>query len=244
VVVCAGCEQTSEIGRGTLLIPRQKDEARAPLPLVTRAPEHPLLFGVDFDGIEVLPLGGLPAPVAGVLAQAGAYPALVASESGSRRALELRVDPSGQFARSPAFPILIANAVSWLAGEDWNPSAVVAGNAVQWHIGPQKRTPVVTTAEGRELPSTFANGVLTIDRLPVRGTYRVALDEGARPLVVNPDAQRESDLSSVSTHANSTNAGVRSSEPLYADMTMVVLGGALLLLALEWRYRFKSVGHA
>jgi hypothetical protein len=244
VVVCAGCEQTPEIGRGTLLVPEQKHEALAPLPLVARAPEHPLLFGVDFDGIGASPPAGLPAPVAGVLAQAGAQPALVASESGARRALELRVDPSGQFARSPAFPILVANAVSWLAGRDRNPSAVVAGDAVQWHIGPQKRTPAVTTADGREVPSAFANGVLTIDRLRVRGTYRVTLDEGVRPLVVNPDVQRESDLSSVSTRANSTNAGVQRGEPRDADMTMMVLAGALLLLALEWRYRFKGVGHA
>jgi hypothetical protein len=237
------CERTPELGRGILIIRGQKHPALGPLPLVARAPEHPLLFGVDFDGIEVLPRAGLPATVAGVLAQAGAYPALLASESGARRVLELRVDPSGQFARSAAFPILVANAVSWLAGHYRNPSAVVAGDTVQWHIGTQKQTPAVTTAEGREVPSTFANGILTIDRLRQSGTYRVALDAGERPLVVNPDLRREADLSSIGTQANTNTRGQRR-EPRYADMTMTVLAGALLLLALEWRYRFKGVGHA
>jgi Mg-chelatase subunit ChlD len=238
VVVCVGCDSAPAGAERVVLVPARRLSDAAPVAMVARTPEHPLASGVELEGVIGRLLIDSAAPSRSVVVSAGDRPGVVAVETGSRRLVEIRVEPSGEFAVSAAFPVLIANALSWLTDRDRNPATLVAGDAVQWHVGPQKRPPTVAAPDGRSVASTFTDGVLSIGRLQTSGTYRVGLDQGERTLIVNPAAGAESDLARAFSQPDLPDVEPqRRAEPAFADLTAAFLVGALALLGVEWRYR-------
>jgi len=124
VVVCGGCRELPPGNTNVLMV--------AP-PETASAPSGPLTVGVSthslMDGVDVAGLVARAVPSAGVLSngpstivlRAGNQPALVAGERNGRRVAELNVGlavdagAGSNFALTPAFPILLANLVDWLA---------------------------------------------------------------------------------------------------------------------------------
>ncbi|HUK34809.1 MAG TPA: BatA domain-containing protein, partial [Vicinamibacterales bacterium] len=115
LIVC-GCEEPPPTGDVLLLRAgaRRFDAA----PLVVANPDHPIASALFFaDTIASLAAG----PENGdVIVRAGGVPAVVASERGGRRIVDIRFEPGPETAVNSAFPILIANAIRWLDGRGGN----------------------------------------------------------------------------------------------------------------------------
>jgi hypothetical protein len=100
---------------------------------------------------------------------------------------------NGPFPLSPGFPVLLANAVRWLAARDANPMAVNAGEPVRWHLKDQ-RSSVVVGPDGRTLPSAVNAGTLSFTQTSSAGVYRIDVEDVQHALVVNPVVDGESNL--------------------------------------------------
>ena len=198
---------------------------------------------MEIDGINAVTLAGQQLPEGStVVAKGGNVPAIVAYETGSRRVVELRVDPdAGALPLSTAFPVLIANAVEWLAGSERNPLTLVAGDPLRWQVGMQESQPTVTGPDSRVMPSTFREGVLSFVHTQTAGTYRVRLEDGAQVFVVNAAIRGESDLAMRSSEPSPGGTETNEAGLVHKDVTTPVLVVALLLLAFEWRYRLRGV---
>lgn len=129
LVVCA-CRELPEGTANVLMLPGPDDAVAAgaaTAPLTADVATHRLLGGVDFAGLAGRATSAAGAVVPGpssVVLRAGAQPVLVASERNGRRivALDLNLDivpgSNTNVALTPAFPILIANIVDWLAAQE------------------------------------------------------------------------------------------------------------------------------
>ena len=122
VVVCAGCATvpgTAPPRAGVLITlpPAATPAASAPLEVETAGTA--LRSPATLDGVEAIAIDG-PDPTTGtVVARAGGRPAIVAYEAQGRRVVELRLDLArSPFVLTPAFPILIADALDWLTRRD------------------------------------------------------------------------------------------------------------------------------
>lgn len=123
VVVCGGCAELPAGNTSVLLIPPTGD-LQGPTAM-TGVMDHPLLDGIGLADISIAPVAMRGEARDGtVLATAGDLPAIVAYNTEARRVIEWRFDVSnGAVPLSPAFPLLVANAIDWLSGEGERPSA-------------------------------------------------------------------------------------------------------------------------
>jgi hypothetical protein len=243
LVVCDGCQSLPSGGQGVLFIPQRPPVRPEPIALTSASLDHALAQELDIDGINAVMLASQQLPEGStVVARGGSVPAIVAYETGSRRIVELRVDPdAGALPLSTAFPVLIANAVEWLAGSERNPLTLVAGDPLRWHVGMQQSQPAVTGPDGRVMRSTFREGVLSFVNTQTAGTYRVRLEDGARVFVVNAAIRGESDLAMGSSQPSPGNTEANEAGLVHRDVTTPFVAVALVLLAFEWRYRLRGV---
>jgi hypothetical protein len=242
VVFCDGCSDLPDSSADVLLVPPRSAAPQNPVALAKVATDHPIGDGLNFDGTSGITLAHHRRPDAStVIAQGGGVPVLVAYEAGARRVVELRLDPDrGPFPLSSAFPVLIANAVGWLANVESNRTALTAGDPLQWQIRGQQRPPVVNGPDGRVVESTFNDGILSVTGTSAAGIYRVALESGSRMVAINPAVRGESDLALSSRPANAGASARSAAAAVSRDITSVVVLAALALLALEWRYRLAG----
>ena len=113
LLVCGRCAAAP--AGANVLLTAPPGEAVAPESLLLMAP-HPVSAALSLDGIRAAPIAGPIPSTATVIAVAGGVPAVVATETDGTRVVELRMDLSqGTLTLDPAFPILVANAVEWLA---------------------------------------------------------------------------------------------------------------------------------
>jgi Mg-chelatase subunit ChlD len=128
VVVCAGCSELPAGNASVLLIPPGESTTRTPM--TPREIDHPLLDGVGLSDLSIMPVAmRREAPEGSVVATAGDLPAIVAHVSGTRRVVEWRFDVSNEtVALSPAFPLLVVNAIDWLTRSQQNPTVDDAAN--------------------------------------------------------------------------------------------------------------------
>jgi hypothetical protein len=240
IVVCDGCAAVPPGNSGVLMIPPRQAQPSdaAPLALTGR------IFGdlVSLDGVSVVPI-----PVdrvvdgSRVVAHAAGLPVVVADDTGGRRIVEFRFDPDASaISRSPAFPLLMAAALDWLAPDARHPLAVVAGEPIQWALSTPETVATLAGPNGRAVDATVAGGML-VARLSEAGVYHVRDGGTQRAFVVTPD-ERESDLSSTApaTAPDENDASVRA---LSSDVSSAAMAAALLLLAAEWRYRHRAGGN-
>lgn len=236
VVVCAGCTEPARGREGVLLIPPSQFDG-TPAPLVRSSAEHRIAADLVMDGVLAQPLRALePAPDGPgvVVARAGDLPAIVAYDLPSRRIVELRVDPAAQpLVLSTAFPILIANAVEWLAEPGRETTSIIAGQPLHFVSRTSGEPEAVVGPNGQKVGAASQNGIVTVSSTNTAGVYRFQ----SREVVVNPSSSAESDLR-VRANETATNEAVRhASEAAPNDLTAPLLVAALLLLAFEWHYR-------
>jgi len=295
VLVCSGCSEVPRDGSstGVLLIlpkPAATTEPAAAAPITQSSEPHPVTRSLELAGIAATIIpgafpsvfpganpGGNPgtqAPAgATIVASAGGAPAILAYESAGRRVVELRVDlERSALPLTPAFPILIANAIDWLASRERRPTDYTAGDPIVRPVPPATADTaaraITVTGPRQETLATVTDGhLVTVTSSAAAGTYRLragALDDS---FVVNPATGGESDVSATSSTTAeatagsttgsspssttiSTSGGTNSGGPAEStprrdrrvDMAAAVLAVALALLAAEWRLRAPRSG--
>lgn len=194
--------------------------------VVTRAEEgHPLLQAVDLVGTRVDEAAVL-RPRGGQVLAEGQVPLLWLFEDGARRVLLVPFDLArSDLPLSPAFPLLLANAVEWLAG----PVVVPAGEAP---LLPAVPGPVLLVGpDGRSTPVRAHDGVLALPALDRAGVYRVRGEGWERALVVTRPGGEESDLRAPPAPPGGT---ARDAATRRVEVWAPLLAAAVLLLAVEW----------
>jgi hypothetical protein len=245
IVVCDGCSAIPDGGQSVLFIPSRSRGSQNPAELVKIA-EHPLTDGVELAGTSATPLG-LPDLPGGrtIIALSNGVPGLVACEINRRRIVGFGMDPnSGRLPLGTAFPVLISNAIRWLANREGNPVALTAGEPLHWQLSGEEQQPVVVDPAGQSLPTTFVDGILSVVDTSTAGIYRLRLDSADRMIAVNPAITGEAELSAISQPARaadvaSSQAGAEYNAE-YQEVTVILALGALSLLALEWRWRLTG----
>ena len=121
-------------------------------------------------------------------------------DADGRRVVELRLDLArSPLVLTPAFPILIADALDWLSGRDLETATFDAGRHRRAAAAARRRrgaTRVVgpgDTVDARRPPTPRAHGAGHDDR---RGVSRAAGLRPEAPFVVNPVTRDESDVAS------------------------------------------------
>ncbi len=231
-VVCDGCEGASGT-LPTLVLPSGPSSGESePLRLV--AANHPLARFIQASGLRAVPTTGERLlEGSNVIARAGNLPALVAFETPGRRLVELRVDlRQSPFVLTPAFPILISNAVAWLTREGENASALVAGETLRWTV-PGAPDVSVRGPDGAAIPASLHGGHVSTASIVRAGIYDIRLGDRPHPFVVNPATDTESDLAmprfSVPPSAPLPSEGAREASALAVPLLIV----ALVFLAAE-----------
>jgi hypothetical protein len=208
--------------------------------LTFQAPGHELLTDVDLSGVGVAEATLIDAPALTTVAAAPSGPLVLAGRLDGTPTVLLGFDLlASNLPLQPAWPVLVANTVSWLAGP---PAAApaLAGSTVTLP------TPVGTTAIEVEPPSgdrlrlDVTSPRFTADQVGIwRLTYEGATAGGAATaLAVNPDAD-ESDLARAqpdpvaardAASAGTTAGASEGRRQLGRDVLLVVL----VLAIAEW----------
>ena len=239
VIVCDRCSSLPDGTAGVLRLASASEESAAAT-LATFDADHPVADGLEIDGASALVHKTVGTTPGVVVVRGDGEPAVVAQETETRRVVDVRLDVErGAFPLSPAFPVLISNAVRWLAARDVNPRAVIAGEPLQWHIGDQ-RTHTILSPDGHTLSSTFADGILSFTATNAAGIYRVVSGAEEARFVVNPAVDGESNVDD-SLPPSSFNIPVPApGGGEHRNLTAMLLFVALLLLALEWRHQLRA----
>jgi len=177
-----------------------------------------------------------------ILRVAGA-PAVVASESGGRRTVEMSLDLSQpDLALTPAFPILIANALEWLTAPALLPLEATAGEALTFPatLTIQARVRVIGP-DGRPRGARRVGSQFIVADTDAAGVYRIDLDGAEHIVAVNPSVDGEANLfaaEDTSVDQSGITPNVTVSEPVAMGHWM--MRAALVLLGFEWRLRMGS----
>ena len=244
VIVCNQCGELPPTRSSVLMIPAATASLEPGLLTVDR-PEHPIAAAMEVDGVVAKPFAATAAADdSDVILRAGGVPIVIASERHGRRVVEFRFDvTSSPLALTPAFPILIANTIDWLALRHANRGGLVAGEPLHWLLG--DRTSVhVTGPDGRALATRVHENELTTIETELAGVYRVHSDSGDEVFVVNPAVDSESDLT-VTNGSQSipqpVERGQSSSNQTPIAQLFVLI--ALVLLGIESWYRWRSIAN-
>ncbi len=185
---------------------------------------HPLLRLADLTGIRVEEAFTL-RPRGGTVLAEGSVPLLWVLERPELRAALLPFDLlRSDLPMHPAFPILMANALEWLA-----PALTVeAGTALVLPAPAVARAQIVDPS-GRAVPVAVRNGTLVLPRLERAGLYTLQAGAAQRPIVVVP-APGESDLRSVGfSSGQAASGGAQRPQELWWILLLV----GIVLLVLE-----------
>lgn len=242
VVVCNSCEDLPADGAGVVLVSPAVEGRGDLAPLVRLQPGF--APAVRLDGLGVSPASNVSLPPgAVVVATAAGAPAVLTYSLGPRRIVELRFDPeTSPLALTPAFPLLVDAAVSWVS-EPWQPHTTVdAGEPVRWRVGADTGDVAVNDESGASVTASTIDGWFVLASTSRAGTFTMRSRETSRPIVVNPATAGESDL-----QRPSPPAGVTPAQPTVTAASVDPGAGLPLLLAIgllaaEWRLRQGARG--
>lgn len=158
--------------------------------------EHPVTAGVDLSGMQVYRARPIePIPSAEVLIRSGPTPLAFAFEAPELRVVSLSFDLfDTNLGLLPAFPVLLDNAVRWLApGAAAGSSGVRTGTALPLPPGGDFPRTVVRPSGEESRVAPEADGYAETDSV---GIHRVRTPSGGeRPVAVNLLSGAETDLS-------------------------------------------------
>jgi hypothetical protein len=200
----------------------------------TVAGTHPVTRLADLRGVRVASALSLRLQGGSVLAE-GDVPLVWAFEGRGIRAVILPfVLNQTDLPLHAAFPVLVANAIGWLAGG----SQVAPGDAPVIAAGPRQAATLVDPS-GRTTAVEARDGLFQLPALERVGVYRLRTDGWERRWVVPSVDARESDLTVAPAPAR-TGAG---QAPQSAQMSLVpwLLGLAAFLIAGEWLLWARTV---
>ena len=208
--------------------------------------EHPVLAGVTLKDVY-MPTARVvkPKPWAEVLAEADGKPLIVAGQESGRRIVVLTFDPAkSSLSFRVAFPVLVANAFTWLADRgDVSEREIASGSEFRLKPSTAVETLEVTHPDGEVTEVTARSGAFAVSA-PTVGVYAANLGTHEVTFAANLTDATESDLAvrDELTFADRTVEGQTSGEAGYGELWLVAALLALLLLAAEWYlYHHRSV---
>jgi Ca-activated chloride channel family protein len=223
-------------------------EMRSPAVLDLRS--HPVTRFVTFPSDLVIDRAQVARPVAGAetLVEARGGPLLVAAEREGRRSLYLAfgVEPrNSTLGLKVAFPILVSNAVQWLATRpgERETRQYRAGDVVPIAAPQDVTTVAVTDPEGRRAVLRAEGGTALYDATERRGVYRAEVGGERRAFAVNLLSSAESDTRpsdriALGRHTVAAGGGAtRTTREIWRWGALL----ALLLLAIEWYIYHRRV---
>jgi hypothetical protein len=185
-------------------------------------------------------------PWARVVAEAPAGPLILEGREGGRSIVALGFEPSGSgIDRMIAFPLLVANAVSFLGGGDLTPS-LVPGRLASLPVGPGITQVTLETPDGQQHRLTPEQGTIRLDEVELPGRYvlrEIGVGAGApRAFAVNVTDDLESAIAPRPRPAVAV-AAQPGDGPIVTPFEVwpSLVAGALLLLVFEW-WRFGRRG--
>ena len=206
----------------------------------------PLLDSVSLAGIAIGQALDLdPGPGFTVLAASGRSPLLLSWDHSGVRALMLAFDPrSSDFPLRPAFPILLANALSWFFPDWLEPQAdeVQAGDPRLISTG-GAGVVTVLKPDGRRVDLAANGPSVTFSDTDETGFYKVDAGGESSEFAVNLSSDSETDISQRFTVPSSrTEVGERARVPV--PVWPAVAAAALALLLLEWLVWLRRPGRS
>jgi hypothetical protein len=189
---------------------------------------HPVTRLVDLRGVRVAEALAI-RPQAGTVLAEGDVPLAWAYEGRGLRVVVLLFDPlASDLPVHPAFPVLIANAVDWLAG---SPHARL-GDAPVLAAGTWSGATLVHP-DGRVQQIAANGGVFVLPALEHVGVYRLRTSGWERRWVVSTADARESSLA-LERVPSAGPAAAPSPQLAQVRLTPWLLGFAVMLIAGEW----------
>ena len=212
----------------------------AELPTLTfQATDHPLLDDVDLTGLAVAEVARVDAPEMTALAAGPDGPLLLAGRIAGVPVVAVPFDPmASDLPLRPAWPLLVANAVSWLTGSGTGANALPAGTVATL----ETRADVVhaTPPDGRDpIAVTVADGLLPTLLLDRVGIWTLehagGPDDGRIEVLPVTPAADQSDLSRprADTEAIVADGDATEAQGIASLVRPVVLIALLLALG-EW----------
>jgi Mg-chelatase subunit ChlD len=242
VVVCEACGTLPSKARGLLVLRSRTAGAPAPAVLTIARPDHQIAAALDLGALVASPtIAGDLAANGTVVVKAGGQPAVIAYEQDRQRIVEVRLDlAASDVTLSPAFPILMANAVDWLSARDESPLEIESGEPLRWTLAdvPATEALSVTGPDGRSRDVDRRGQRLTVVDTDLPGIYHVRSSSSDSVFAVNPAVSSESDLTS--TAPEQAPLGPAPASPLPGEHTAITRPLLLLaagLFAAEWWFR-------
>lgn len=210
-------------------------------------PRHPLLQAIDLSAVRLAKATPFQTPSwARVVAEAPAGPLILEGKESGREVVALGFEPTASgLDRMIAFPLLVANAVSFLGGGDLTPS-LLPGRVATLPEPPGVSLVTLETPSGEQRRLPIEQGSVRLDDVEMPGRYTVRETGPAagepRIFAVNVADEAESaiapkprpDVPAPPTTSTGSSVG-----PLLIWPYLVM--GALALLILEW---WRSGRHA
>lgn len=201
---------------------------------------HPLMADVDLANVDAAVDAILEVPAsATVLVRGGQVPAIFAFEDNGRRVVVFQLDIDGSnLPLQVSFPVLVANAMNWLAEREAAPIVVSGGEPVRWNAPQDGR--VVVTPDGRTIPLGHSGARSVFTDTDVPGVYHVAGGGEPAAFVVNTSTDSESDLSAAPPVNSSPSAPAAATAiQTRTDLFTALVVAGFLLAALEWRHYYR-----
>jgi hypothetical protein len=195
---------------------------------------HPVMRLADLRGVRVVGGVQLRSQVGTVLAE-GEVPLVWAYEGRGIRAVMLPFAlAQSDLALHPAFPILIANSVSWLAGG----STVTAGDTPIVASGGFARATLLGPT-GATTALQAKDGSFVLPPLERVGVYRLSADGWTRTWVVSTVDAGEGDLTVPASVAQAARAA--GPQPAHVSLVPWLLMAAVVVAVGEWMLWARSV---
>lgn len=191
---------------------------------------HPVMRYVDLTGVTIGEALAL-RPKGGEVLAGGEVPLIWVYDGDGIRAVVVgfSLDQS-DLPLQVGFPILLSNALHWLAGGD---QVYQAGDALILPAGAQREA-VVSDPTGARTALTAAGGRFVIPALERVGIYTVRIGDRERIVAVNPSVDESVIAPVPATGPGATSARTDRRGERIADLWTVVLGLALVVLLGEW----------
>lgn len=218
----------------------------APTPRIVDV-ENPLLQNTSLDGVNILDSTGISLPgwaataIAGDLPDGSSIPLLMYGERDGRRLALLAFDLAhSDFPLNVAFPITLANTISWLAPASSGalPGALRPGETLAVSLPAGITEAAFTRPDGKTTTLRSADGRLSFNDTAQLGLYRVQWQAGAPVQVavnlfsaVESAIQPLDNLPGVEVQAGQASGGAEAGQREWWRWLAVA---AVLLLVAEW----------
>lgn len=210
-------------------------------------PRHPLLQAVDLGSVRLAKATPFVTPPwARVVAEASGGPLILEGREAGRSVIALGFEPAGSgIDRMIAFPLLVANAISYLGGGDLSPS-LPPGRNVTLPVAPGITELSLESPDGQQRKLTPTQGSVQLEEIELPGRYviRETGPGGGEPRIFAVNMTDDAESAIAPRPRQAAPAPTRPGDgttitPL--EIWPYLVMGALLLLVLEW-WRFGRRG--